>query len=329
MGVHIAIDAIEVEVATVGGEELWRETATVDLRGLSVEDGYGIIAAVVTEQVQRLDVGRELIAVEVGMGGYVSRERGLVTSAHVFGWEDVSLRERLERTLWEAGVTNPVNVGVANDCQLAALYSGRNEVHLPNDLVAVYLGGLRNLGSGVIIDGEIFGGAHGGAGDLGHVNVAIEGGVCWCGRSSCLQMIVSPQALLTRSGLLPADEAAELVDRRPLEAMALLVDAAEAGNEKVLQTLATAGDTLGTVLDDFLGSINPHAAIIGGYLGMLAPYLMPSLESRLAGRIARPAFATTRVIAVDHFDRRVVRGAVLAARDGVLTEPLTLTRMSA
>lgn len=327
MGVHIDVDVVEVGFATVGGGELWQESIPVDLRHLDAAAGYQVVADILTRQIQRLGESRELVSVEVGMAGYVSRESGSVSSARSFGWEDVPLRSWLERTLWEAGVTNPVHVGVANDCQLAALYAGRIELRLPNDLVAVYFGGRRNLGSGVLIAGEIFGGAHGGAGDLGHVNVAIEGGVCWCGRSSCLQMAVSPVALLTRSALMPPAGAARMVDERPLEAMNLIADAAAAGDQRVLDTLGTAGETLGTVLDDILGSLNPHAAILGGYVGGLSKYLMPSLEDRLASRIADPAYSTTRVVALEDLTPRVVGGAVLAARDEVLAEPLHLTRM--
>ena len=215
MGIHIDIDVIEIGVATVGGEELWQDTVPVDLRAVQATEAYPVIADIITSQIQRLDEFRELVSVEVGMAGYVSRERGSVCSARGFGWEDVPLRDWLERTLWDAGVRNPVHVGIANDCQLAALHAARTELNLPNDLVAVYFGGLRSLGSGVLIDGEIFGGAHGGAGDLGHANVAVSGGLCWCGRSSCLQMAVSPEALLTRAGLLSPVGAAEMVDERP------------------------------------------------------------------------------------------------------------------
>ena len=81
-------------------------------------------------------------------------------------------------------------------------------------------------------------------------------------------MAVAPVALLTRSALLPPAGAARMVDERPLEAMTLIADAAAAGDQRVLDTLAIAGDTLGIVLDDILGSLNPHAAILGGYVGV-------------------------------------------------------------
>lgn len=325
MGVHVDIDKIEIGVATVGGEELWQETVPVDLRGSDADQGYEQIAEVITRHVQRLDADRELVSVEVGLAGYVSRDRGSLGSSHTFGWENMPLRTLLEQTLWDAGVTNPVHVGIANDCQFAALYAGRVEFQLPPDLVGVYFGGVRNLGSGILIDGEIFGGAEGGAGDLGHTNVP-DGGECWCGRTGCLQTAISPIALLTRSALLPKAGAEQMVAERPLEAIALIADAASAGDERVRATLTSAGETLGTVLDDVLGSFNPHAVILGGYLGIISAHLMPGIESKVASRIANLAFSGTRIVALETYVPRVVGGAVVAAGDAVLAEPMRLTR---
>ena len=326
MGVHVDIDTIEIAVATVGGEELWQETVPVELRGVDADEGFRLISETVTRHVGRLEKSRELVSVEVGLAGYVSRDRGSVCSSRTFGWEDVPLRAQLERTLWDAGITAPVHVGMANDCQLAALYAGRVELQLPPDLVAAYLGGIRSLGSGILIDGEIFGGAMGGAGDLGHTNVASEGEQCWCGRTGCLQTAVSPVALLTRGALLPRAGAEQMVNERPIEALSLISEAAAAGDQRVLSALTDAGEILGTVLDDIVGSLNPHAVILGGYLGVLSKYLMPGVQNKLASRIANLAFSNTRIVALEELAPRVVGGAVLAARDAVLAEPMRLTR---
>lgn len=326
IGVHVDIDVIDIRVATVGGEQLWQETVPGDLRGKNADEGYRLISAALTRQIPRLGRDRELISVEVGLAGYISRTRGSICSSVTFGWEDVPLRSLLARTVWDAGVTNPVHVGIANDCQLAALYAGRVEVQLPPDLVAVYFGGLRNLGSGLLIDGEIFDGAQGGAGDLGHANVMCEGGVCWCGRTGCLQTAISPAALLTRSALLPDAGAKRMVDERPYEAISLISEAAAAGDRRVLGALADAGEALGAVLDDALGSLNPHAAILGGYLGVLSPYLMESIKGKLVSRISSVAYSDTRIVGLEQVVPRVVGGAVLAARDAVLSEPMHLTR---
>ena len=322
----MGVDAIHVGVATMGGDELWTDSVPVDLRPLDADEAYLVIAEVLDGQIRRLPADRALVSVEMGLPGHVDRDRGVVNSSRILGWEDVPIRELLGRSLWDAGITNPVHVGVASDCQLAGLYAGRVELQLPPNLVAVYFGGLRSLGTGLLIDGNIFGGAEGGAGDLAHSNVGAGDDGCWCGRQGCLQSALSPVALLTHSALMPRAGAEQMVAERPFEALTLITDAAEAGDERVLSTLTSAGEALGTVLDDVLGSLNPHAAILGGYLGRIWPHLMTGVESKLASRIATQAYSSTRIVALENTEARVVGGAVLAARDAVLAEPMRLTR---
>src|SRR4029434_7199760 len=113
------------------------------------------------------------------------------------------------------------------------LYAARIALRLRPDAVAAYFGGLRSVGSGLIVDGEIFRGAGGGAGDFGHLNVDPSGPACSCGRNGCLQSLIGPQNLLTGGDLLPADEAARLIDEQPEEAIRRIVEGMAAGEAAV------------------------------------------------------------------------------------------------
>ena len=59
---------------------------------------------------------------------------------------------------------------------------------------------------------------------------------------------------------------------------------------------------------------------------MLSPYLMEGIKSKLVSRIANLAYSDTRIVGLEQVAPRVVGGAVLAARDAVLSEPMRLTR---
>jgi predicted NBD/HSP70 family sugar kinase len=219
-----------------------------------------------------------------------------------------------------------VHVGLTNDSQLAALHAVRIELGLRPDVIAAYFGGLRGIGSGLIIGGEIFRGAGGGAGDFGHLNVDPSGPACSCGRNGCLQSLIGPHSLLTVGDLMPADEAARLVDERPEDAIRRIVEASDEGQAAMLQVLKRSGAALGDAIDDVIAVVNPHTVVLGGYLAALSAHLMTSIEERIAHRLAIPAFAATRVVAVEENVSRVVAGAVLAARDACFYDPLTLTR---
>jgi predicted NBD/HSP70 family sugar kinase len=161
---------------------------------------------------------------------------------------------------------------------------------------------------------------------LSHLNVDPSGPACSCGRNGCLQSLIGPQNLLVVGDLLPRDEAARVVDERPQEAIRLIVEAIDEGQAAMLQMLKRAGAAVGDAIDDVIGIVNPHTVILGGYLGALSPHLMDSIQERISHRVAIPAFAGTKIVAVDQNVSRVVGGAVLAARDACFYDPLALTR---
>ena len=93
----------------------------------------------------------------------------------------------------------------------------------------------------------------------------------------------------------------------------------------MLGALGEAGQALGRAIDDIIGILNPHAVILGGYFGVLSPYLMPAVEAAIAERVRVGAFRATIVVALPTILPRVVGGAALAARDACLYDPLGLT----
>lgn len=325
LGIELAHDNVAIAATTMGGEELWLVNDPVALRGAEPEEAFAQVREVLVRRLAEVPADREVISVEIGIPGVVVRDRGQLERAADLPWTEFPIRERIREVLAETGLTG-IHVGIANDCQLAGLYAARTEVRLPVDSVAVYVGGLRRVGSGLIVNGQIFGGAHGVAGDLAQAHVSggsADGGGDQPGR---LGSVLGPEALLVRSGLLSADEATQKVIDDPTGALELLRNEAEAGNDRALSALSEAGTALGQVIDDVLGVLNPHAAIIGGYVGVLSPYLREAFDAQLSERLTDPAFSATLVATLETLEPRVARGAAMLARDACLADPLTLTR---
>jgi len=131
--------------------------------------------------------------------------------------------------------------------------------------------------------------------------------------------------LLVQGGLRSQEQAGSVVRDSPDDALDQVVDAAGAGNQTTLGALGEAGWALGRAIDDIIGILNPHAVVLGGYLGVLSPYLMPAVEAAIADRIQVGAFRGTLLVALPTILPRVVGGATLAARDACLYDPLGLT----
>jgi predicted NBD/HSP70 family sugar kinase len=324
LGVHVNLDKVSFAASTVGGRELWSDTVPVDLRDSGLE-GYDQLDELLRAQLQQMPAEQQLIAIEVGLGGAIAADRTTVLENSAFGWRDFDLGAAITATLQELGIDH-ASVSVSNECQLAALVAARVELQLPVDAIATYLGGTRTIGGGLIIRGEIFRGAGGGAGGFGHQHIDASGPTCWCGRSGCLESLAGPAALLTNAGLVSPDEAREVVDRDPEGTLARIFEAAGAGEKPVLDAIEQAGDVLGRAIDNLVGAVNPHAVILGGYLGVLSDFLMPQLLDRLGQRLAMPSFAGTEVLALAGLRPRTVQGALMSARDACFYDPLALTR---
>ncbi len=322
IGVHIDIDAVHFAASTVGGRELWQETVSADLRE---QHGPETFLALLKSQLDRMQPDQHLIALEIGVPGYITGDGSTVSWSAALDWRDVPLAMKAVETLAGAGL-GAVHVGLTNETQLAALYASRIELRLPSDAIAAYIGGTRSVGSGLIVRGEIFRGANGGAGDFGHINVDPSGPVCWCGRNGCLHALVGPEHLLTVGDLVPAADAAALVQRDPKRAIDLIAAAADDGQPALLQVLKRAGTALGDAIDDVLGVVNPQTVILADYLGRLSPHLMSAIEERISARTGMTAFADTAVVALPDDLPRTLGGASLVARDACFYDPLTLTR---
>lgn len=326
LAVQVDVGGFHFSCSTVGGAELWREEIPAPLRRVNADTGFTLLRDAIRTQLRGIPPDKSLVALEVALPGYVASGRGVTGWPDSLGWGQMPLRSLLEAILYDAGYAG-VSVGIEHDCRLAALHAVRVELALDPTKVAAYLGGLREIGGAVIIAGEIYHGSDGGAGDFGHLNVDARGPLCPCGRRGCLESLVGPARLLTSSGVLTAGEAVDVLARDPLPALRTLVERADLGEPRVLEVLAGAGHALGVALDDIISVLNPHVVVLGGYLGMLGQHLLGPVQERVDRPVSGESIRSTRVLVLEELAPRVLAGAVIAARDVCLTNPLDLTEV--
>lgn len=126
--------------------------------------------------------------VGVGSPGTVDAKTGVVVYSNNFGWENVSLGEIMSKEL-------ELPVRISNDANCAAL--GEVKAGAARDCASCVLITLgTGVGSGIVIDGRIFEGAHAGGAELGHTMLVEDGEVCTCGRRGCLEAYASATALI-------------------------------------------------------------------------------------------------------------------------------------
>ncbi len=231
-----------------------------------VAEGYAGVIHFLTAMTDRLLQANRLgwhdvQGVGVGVPGYVELPEGTVVEAVNLGWRNVPLKQDLER-IWRVPVT------VDNDANAAALgemWTGAGQG--ASNLLCLTLG--TGIGGGVIINGEVYHGTSGIAGEIGHMTVRREGGrQCNCGRKGCLETEASATAIvkdvqeqLKLNGTGPLQEE---YDRSGTITAKAVVQLAEQGDPVCQGIIRKVGRTLGTALANVCCVLNPEIIVIGG-----------------------------------------------------------------
>src|SRR5690606_22285254 len=206
---------------------------------------------------------------------------GLVRLAPNLGWRDVDV----PRLLGSHPALADLPLTVDNEANLAAL----GELHAGSGLANfLYISGEIGIGAGIVLNGDLFGGARGWSGELGHVPVRPDGPTCRCGGRGCLEQYAGQERLLREAGI-----AADGLS--PDAAVARLTDAARAGNPAALRALREAGAALGVTIAGVVNLLDVDTVVLGGVYAPLAPWLRPPLEAELAGRVLTNAWAPVTV----------------------------------
>jgi len=127
-------------------------------------------------------------AIGLCVPGPLDRTRSVVAMAPNLGWIDLAVREQLERRLPGKSVflENDVRAAALGEHRLGA---GRGY----SSMLAVFVGS--GVGGGMVVDGQLFHGNHGGAGEIGHMVVRAGGPRCGCGRAGCLEAMAARDAV--------------------------------------------------------------------------------------------------------------------------------------
>jgi len=183
----------------------------------------------------------------VAVSGDVDRETGQVRYSPFLGWRDVPLAALIdEATGLKTTLENDVKA-----LAVAEQWFGEGVGASSFALVTVGTG----IGSALVVDGELIGGAHGVAGEIGHVPVADGGPDCHCGGQGCVEAIASTEAILTRARFVADDPALTMNDA---------VARARSGDEPMREVFARAGHAIGLGLAALVNLFGPERVVVSG-----------------------------------------------------------------
>jgi glucokinase len=220
------------------------------------------IARCVRDVVDECDLDlKKIRGVGLGAPGTVDAENGRVVFAPNLQWEDVSIKKNLEKQLG-------LPVFLENDCNTAVLGIYETELAAkPRQVVGIFLG--TGIGGGIIIDGKLYTGANGTAGEIGHMVIEVGGPKCNCGSRGCFEALASRTAIFRKlteavaagkKTLLTDTLGPSLKDLRSGD----LRKAIRKGDKLVENIVEEAAEYTGVAVANVVNVFNPQVVVLGG-----------------------------------------------------------------
>lgn len=252
----------------------------------------------------------QLSAVGMGVPCLLEKDSSICRFSPNLFWRDVDIG-----SFWRQHFSCPLVVD--NDVRLGALAEqtwGASQG--ARDLLFVAIG--TGIGSGLIIDGEIYRGSRGLAGEIGHITLAPDGPICNCGNRGCLEVYAAGPAIARRAReAMTADGESllwQLCAGREEDVTAELVSqAADKGDQLAQRIWEETGHYLGTGLASVATLLNPEKIVVGGGVAQAGKKLFRPLRQTLAKQVLTVPGIDYPVLPATLGSEAGVLGAIAAA----------------
>ncbi|GAA2815489.1 ROK family transcriptional regulator [Streptomyces showdoensis] len=277
IGVDFGHTHLRVAVGNLAHQVLAEEAEPLDVDA-SAAEGFDRAEQLVTRLIAATGIGRDkVVGVGLGVPGPIDVSSGTLGSTSILpGWSGINPADELSARLG-------VPVHVDNDANLGALGelvwgSGRGVKDL------AYIKVASGVGAGLVIDGRVYRGPGGTAGEIGHITLDESGPVCRCGNRGCLETFTAARYVLP---LLQSSHGPDLTMER-------VVQLAREGDPGCRRVIADVGRHIGSGIANLCNLLNPSRVILGGDLAeagelVLAPirdsvsrYAIPSAARQLS-----------------------------------------------
>jgi predicted NBD/HSP70 family sugar kinase/biotin operon repressor len=314
----ISIGATGLSVAVTDGRltVLAKRSQECDVRS-----GPEAVLATGIELTRKLLAGLgvdRLSGVGVGVPGPVNFHRGISVSPPIMpGWDGYPVRDAVSRELGCAALLD-------NDVNVMALGEQHAGVaRKVEDFLFVKIG--TGIGCGIVVDGRLYRGVDGCAGDIGHIRVAEFGPACACGNTGCLEAFFGGAALArdalaaARSGRSPA--LADLLERHGALTAEHVGAALAEGDQHANRMIRDGGRRVGEVLASLVSFFNPGLIVIGGRVAGLGHQLLAEIRGVVYQRSLPLATGNLPIVLSELGDDAGVVGAARLVSDAVYASP--------
>jgi glucokinase-like ROK family protein len=320
IGLALGVDFVSVVLTDFSGEVRWGRR-----QDANPSEGQGVIIAqmlrLVDEAIAASQAnGMRLLGLGLATPGTVKLEDGLLIFSPNLQWRNVPFRRIFhEHTGLPVFVDNDANAssvaehlfGVARQAQ---------------DFVFVFAG--VGVGGGLFLKGELYRGASGFAGEIGHTNFmrGSSRAPCRCGNRGCWETFTNQYSIVERVRARLAVGRDSLIPRlmdeqdAPLTA-AIIIQAADAGDAEAIEALSETGWAMGLGVANLINIFNPEMIIVGGLLSAAGKYMLPAIEEAVQKTTLPEIREQVQILLSAFGPDASVMGAVALVVEAILSHP--------
>jgi glucokinase len=281
--IGVDLGGTKMLVGVVDSEQRVVHSSSAPSIGLGQDE---LLSTLERELREALEVRPDAAAAGLGIPCTIDRERGLAIMAVNLELADVPIRDLMtERLGIPVAIDNDANLALLAEHRFGAAREARNAA-----MLTIGTG----IGGGLVLDGHLYRGSTGAAGELGHVVIEANGPPCQgnCPNRGCVESLASGTAI-AHEGLAAAERSPESALGRALAAGevvdgALVTDAALAGDETARAVVALAGRRIGVALSSVANALEPDVIVIGGGVIRAGELLVGPARAELQARALTP-----------------------------------------
>jgi glucokinase-like ROK family protein len=317
IGIDLGVDYISIILVDYTAKIIWRQRAQIDLDSSQTE----IVTQAEKMIIEALDFSRQIgippMGIGVGLPGLVDTNLGKLIIAPNLHWKDLPIKTR-----WTEKFELPVFVeNESNNGAMGEFFYGA--AHGKQDFI--YLGTGIGLGGGIMIDGKLFKGSKGFAGEIGHTLLYKDGIRCGCGDDSCWETYVGPRYIMQRiRQILAAGQPSIIRDlvqgNLNLINMDIVIEAAKKQDQIATDILNEIGIHLGRGIANLINIFNPELIVMGGALSPASPWLIPIIQKSIQSHALSPLLDNLSIVPSKLGQDSNVMGAVALVLDNVLRD---------
>ncbi|WP_434642411.1 ROK family transcriptional regulator [Thermoanaerobacterium thermosaccharolyticum] len=273
IGVDLDVNYILVILTDILANILWQKRINLKI-GESKEDIISKMLELIDEAIKNSpNTVKGILGIGIGVPGITDYKRGVVLKAPNLNWENVELKKMVEeRFNLKVYIDNEANTGAIGEKWFGG---GRNAKNF------VYVSAGIGIGTGIIINNELYRGSSGLAGEMGHMTIDINDHMCSCGNRGCWENYASEKSLfLFIKERLEAGQEDDFLSGENIDSLDIndIAGYAELGSQLAIDAINEISKNLSVGIVNIVNTFNPDLVLIGNTLSGIGDMLIDAVK---------------------------------------------------